>query len=234
MATSQEELTSAVNVDIAEGGKVVLIVGPEERRLCVSVSSLKNVSKVFHTTFGPHFSEGQNLGDISSGPKEVQMPEDNADAIEIICSMMHFCNVPQEVGLDLMLHIAIAADKFDCSIVLQHASMLWLDLKKPKNLAELARLMAASYILNNSKTFSQVTLAMAFGHRDSYLALEEQEIGLHSSVLLRICCTFLSLVSPTENPLLTPLIRSARRAAESVTHRNRADTGPKGYQLRLR
>jgi hypothetical protein len=54
--------------------------------------------------------------------------------------------------------------------------------------------MAASYLLDNSKAFSQVTLAMAFGHGDSYLALEEQDIGLDSSVLLRICCMFLSLV----------------------------------------
>lgn len=192
MSNAQEKLTSAVNVDIAENGNVVLIVGPEERRLRVSASSLANVSKVFHTMFGPHFSEGQDLNDISSGPKEVHMPEDNPEAIEIICSIMHFRSILQEVGPDLMLDIAIAADKFDCSVVLQHASILWLDPKKSKNLVELARLMAASYLLDNSKAFSQVTLAMAFGHGDSYLALEEQDIGLDSSVLLRICCMFLS------------------------------------------
>jgi hypothetical protein len=194
MSTTQEKLTSAVNVDIAENGNVVLIVGPEERRLRVSASSLANVSKVFHTMFGPHFSEGQDLGDISSGPKEVYMPEDNPDAIEIICSIMHFRSILQEVGPDLMLRIAIAADKFDCSIVLQHASMLWLDLKKSKNVIELACLMAALYLLDNSEAFSQVTLAMAFGYGESYLVLEEQDIGLDLSVLLRICCTFLSLV----------------------------------------
>jgi hypothetical protein len=194
MPTTQEKLTSAVNVDIAENGNVVLIVGPEERRLRVSASSLANVSKIFHTMFGPHFSEGQDLGDISSGPKEVYMPEDNPDAIEIICSIMHSRSILQEVGPDLMLRIAIAADKFDCSIVLQHASMLWLDPKKSENLVELAHLMAASYLLNNSKAFSQVTLVMGFGHGNSYLALEEQEIGLDSSVLLRVCRTFLSLV----------------------------------------
>lgn len=191
MSTTQEEkLTSASNIDIAENGNVVLIVGSEERRLRVSASSLANVSKVFRSMFGPNFSEGQDLSDIRSGPKEVHMPEDNADAIEVICSMMHFRSVTQEIGPDLMLHIAIAADKFDCGIVLQHASILWLDPKKSMNLVELARLMAASYLLDNSKAFSQVTLAMAFGHGDSYLALEEQDIGLDSCVILRICCTF--------------------------------------------
>jgi hypothetical protein len=190
MSTTQEELSSASNIDIAKDGDVVLIVDSEKRRLRVSTSSLANVSKVFRTMFGPNFSEGQILADISSGPKEVHMPEDNADAIEVICSIIHFRSIPQEVGPDLMLHIAIAADKFDCGIVLQHASISWLDPGKSQNIVELARLMAASYLLDNSKAFSQVTLAMAFRHGDSYLALEEQDIGLGSSVLLRISCTF--------------------------------------------
>jgi hypothetical protein len=124
MTNTQKELTPAVDVDIAEDGNVVLIVGTEERRLRVSSSSLTNVSKVFRTMFGPHFSEGQNLGDISRGPKEVHMPEDNADAIEIICSLMHFRGVPEEIEPDLMLQVAVATDKFDCGIVLQHASKL--------------------------------------------------------------------------------------------------------------
>jgi hypothetical protein len=130
MSTTEQQMTSAVNVDIAADGNVVLLVGPEGRRLRVSASSLANVSKVFRTMFGPYFSEGQDLSDISSGPKEVHMPDDNADAIEIICSMMHFRSVPQEVGPDLMLDIAIVVDKYDCGIVLQHASILWLDPKK--------------------------------------------------------------------------------------------------------
>jgi hypothetical protein len=33
MSNAQEKLTSAVNVDIAKNGNIVLIVGPEERRL---------------------------------------------------------------------------------------------------------------------------------------------------------------------------------------------------------
>jgi hypothetical protein len=190
MSTTQEETTLASNINIATNGNDILIVGSEERRLRVSASSLANVSKVFRAMFGPNFSEGQDLSDTRSGLKEVHMSDDNADAMEVICSIIHFRSVPQEVGPDLMLHIAIAADKFDCSIVLQHASIIWLDPKKSMSLVELARLMAASYLLDNPKAFSQVTLAMVFGHGDSYLALEEQDIGLDSCVLLRICCTF--------------------------------------------
>jgi hypothetical protein len=190
MSTTQEETTLASNINIATNGNAILIVGSEERRLRVSASSLANVSKVFRAMFGPNFSEGQDLSDTRSGLKEVHMSDDNADAMEVICSIIHFRSVPQEVGPDLMLHIAIAADKFDCSIVLQHASIIWLDPKKSMSLVELARLMAASYLLDHPKAFSQITLAIVFGHGDSYLALEEQDIGLDSCVLLRICCTF--------------------------------------------
>jgi hypothetical protein len=190
MSTTQEETTLASNINIATNGNAILIVGSEERRLRVSASSLANVSKVFRAMFGPNFSEGQDLSDTRSGLKEVHMSDDNADAMEVICSIIHFRSVPQEVGPDLMLHIAIAADKFDCSIVLQHASIIWLDPKKSMSLVELARLMATSYLLDNPKAFSQVTLAMVFSHRDSYLALEEQDIGLDSCVLLKICYTF--------------------------------------------
>jgi hypothetical protein len=151
MSTTPEELTSFVDVDIAKDGNVVLVVGLEERRLRLSASLLANVSKVFRAMFGPNFSEGQDLGNISSGPKEVHMPEGNADAIEIICSMMHFRSVPREVGPDLMLHIAITADKFDCGIVLQHASILWLDPRTSSSL----------HVLWLPRTFSTIPKPLA-------------------------------------------------------------------------
>jgi hypothetical protein len=191
MDTMQNELSTALNVDIAEDGDVILVVGPDKRRLRVLTSLLSNVSTVFRTMFGPHFSEGQNMGDTSSGPKEVHMPDDNADAIETICSLIHFRSVPDEIEPDLVLYVAVAADKFDCGIVLQHASRLWLDPKNSKDLIELARLMAASYLLDDPKAFNQVTLAMSFGHANSYLTLAEEDLGLDSSILLRICCMFL-------------------------------------------
>lgn len=192
----------ASTVDIANDGDVVLVVGPDERRLRVSSSSLASASKVFRSMFSPHYSEGQNLGDISSGLKEVPMPEDDADAMEIICSLIHFRSVPEEIDASLMLQIAVAADKFDCGIVLQHASIVWADRTKSKGLVELAQLMAASYLLDNSKAFSKVTLAMVFLHRDSYLALAEQDVGLDLSVLLRICCMFPQLLRPTSYLIL--------------------------------
>ncbi|KAH6625532.1 hypothetical protein C7974DRAFT_455732 [Boeremia exigua] len=182
------ERSSTSTVDIADNSDVILIVGPKEKRLRVSSLSLANASKVFRSMFGPHFREGQKLGDSSSCIREVPMPEDNADAMEIICNIIHFRSVPENINADLLLHAAIEADKFNCRNVVHHASTLWLNQAESKELIELAQLMASSYLLNNSRAFGQITLKMIFCHQGSYLPLAEQEIGLDLTVLLRICC----------------------------------------------
>lgn len=182
--------SSAPLVAIADDGNVILVVGPDERRLRVSSASLANASKVFSRMFGPHFSEGNSLDDVGSGPKEVHMPEDDADAMEIICSMMHFREVPDVIEPGVMLLVAIAADKFDCRTVLQYISTIWLNPKESSNLTDLAHLMAAAYLLDNRKAFSRITSAMTFRHGGSYLILTEQDVGLDSGIILKICCTF--------------------------------------------
>jgi hypothetical protein len=187
-------MSPASIVNISDDGDVILVVGPDKRKLRVSSCLLAKTSKVFNTMFGPHYSEGQNLGDTSTGPKEVQLPEDDADAMEIICSLMHFRGIPENIETGLILLVAVAADKFDCRIVLQYASVAWLNPEKSKNLTELANLMAASYLLDNPKAFSHITSAMAFNHGGSYLALAEQDMGLDLCILLRICCMVSRLI----------------------------------------
>jgi hypothetical protein len=68
------------------------------------------VYSVYSRILSLHYSEGQNLGDISSGPKEVHMLEDDADAMEIICSMTCFRSIPERIESDLILLVAVAAD----------------------------------------------------------------------------------------------------------------------------
>jgi hypothetical protein len=58
MLTALNELSSASSVNIADDGDIILVVGPDRRRLWVSFQSLRNVFRVFHNIFGPHYSEG--------------------------------------------------------------------------------------------------------------------------------------------------------------------------------
>ena len=98
--------------DIALDGDVVFLVGTEEKRLRV-YSLFKDTSKYFNALLGPHFSEGQNLGNKSL--TEIPLLDDNAEAMAIIFNIIHGRNsvVRESPDPDEILQIAIAADKFD-------------------------------------------------------------------------------------------------------------------------
>jgi BTB/POZ domain len=102
--------SSASIVEIATNGDITLVVGPEKRKLQVNSCVLKNASKVFNAMLGPQFREGQDLH--GNSPKEIIMPDDNADALTIICRILHLRNdsIPDSRTPSEVLQIAIAAD----------------------------------------------------------------------------------------------------------------------------
>ncbi|KAF2000416.1 hypothetical protein P154DRAFT_492065 [Amniculicola lignicola CBS 123094] len=186
MATQNSDIPSTSVVEIATNGDVILVVGPEEKRLQVCSSVLKNASKYFKNMFGPHFSEGQDL--TTSSPKEIPMPEDDANVLEIICNIIHLRNddVPEAVSPTKALGLAVAADKFECVVAVKHASTLWLKPREVQDITELGRLVAAAYILDSTRAFSDITLCMVLHHKDSYLSLAGEDLGLDESVVWHV------------------------------------------------
>lgn len=161
--------------DIATDGDVILVVGPERRKLRVHSFILKNVSMVFNAMFGPHFKEGQGLG--GAYPKEIPLPEDSADALELICCVIHSRNdaVPYSLSPSEVLQVAIAADKYDCTVGLKFAGESWLIHNDIENTVELGRLMAAAYIFDSAHAFWKITLELIFRHEGSYLQLIDED-----------------------------------------------------------
>jgi hypothetical protein len=192
MTTENQNETLDSVVEIATRGDVILIVGPQERRIQVSSSVLKNASKYFNAMFGPNFSEGQNLG--GNNPKEISMPDDDASALEIICNTLHLRNnaVPETLAPSRVLDIAVAADKLDCVVALKLASKLWL---KPRDLesSQLGQLMAAAYVLGNDEGFKEVTHALLLRHKGSFLPLADEDVGLLDYVPWQTFCKHLVL-----------------------------------------
>ncbi|KAF2495477.1 hypothetical protein BU16DRAFT_390775 [Lophium mytilinum] len=176
MATEDADQSSTAVVEIARNGNVILVVGPRERRLQVCSTVLKNASKYFNAMFGPHFSEGQDLR--VARPKEVPMPEDDANVLEILCNIIHHRNdaVPETLSGTEVFDVAVAADKFDCVVAIKHASTLWLNPREIQDVIELGHLMATAYILDNAQAFSEITLAMMLRHKESYLPLADEEL----------------------------------------------------------
>jgi hypothetical protein len=189
-ATKSSNDSLVTRAEIATNGDVVLVVGPHSKKIRVCSSILENASKYFRTMFGPHFAEGKDLN--SNDPKEILMPYDNANALEIICNIMHLRNdaVPRSLSPNDIFEVAVAADKFDCVVALEHASTLWLNPKGVTGISEFGYLMAAAYILDNAQAFSDITLSMVLHHADSFLPLAEQVIGLIDFVPWKALCKY--------------------------------------------
>ena len=174
MKTEELNDSSASIEEIATNSDIILVVGPEKRKLQVNSCVLKNASKVFNAMFGPHFREGQDLH--GNYPKEIPMLDDNADALTIICRILHLRNdsISDSLTPNEVLQIAIAADKFDCVMRLKAHTAKWLNSGNMQDILELGRLSVASYILDNAWAFGQLTYAMIFRSRDSYIPLASE------------------------------------------------------------
>jgi hypothetical protein len=175
MKTEEISDSSLVStVEIATNIDIILVVGPEKRKLQVNSCVLKNASKVFNAMFGPHFREGQDVH--GNSPKEISMPDDNADALTIICRILHLRNdsIPDSLTPSEILQIAIAADKFDCVMRLQFHTAQWLNPGNTQDILELGRLAVASYILDNAWAFGQLTFTMISRSTDSYIPLADE------------------------------------------------------------
>lgn len=175
MATERKSEEPPTMSEISAGGDITFVVGPEETRLRVCSTILKNASKYFSALLGPNFREGQDIG--KGIPKEILLPEENAQSLEIIFNVLHLRNeaVPKSLSPISILEIAIAADKFDCTVAMQHVSTIWLSPKKVTDAQELGRLMTAAYVFDNAEAFSDVTRWIIMHHQNSYLALMDSE-----------------------------------------------------------
>ncbi|KAF5674644.1 hypothetical protein FCIRC_7709 [Fusarium circinatum] len=164
-------------LEIVPDGDVILVVGPEKTKLLVKSPLLMAASKPFSIMLGPNWKEGHDMRH-SDGPFELLLPDDDATALKIICSVIHFQNdkIPQTLPASDVLAVAIAADKYDCLNALQFASNAWLrELKvKPR---DLMLLTAAAYLFQDAQAFREITSVLVLNHEGTYLALSGEETG---------------------------------------------------------
>jgi hypothetical protein len=159
-------------VDIAHDGDLLLIVGKEEVRLRVYSQCLKTASSVFSAMFGPHWIEGQNLS--TESPTEVVLWEDDADAMDIICCVIHHRTalVPDRLTSTKILQIAIEVDKYDLTSTFRWVSPEWLKPSSTKeDLVHTGHLLAAAFLLNDSDAFMALIMKLIVDYGGSYLSL---------------------------------------------------------------
>jgi len=180
------ERNDSATADIALNGDVILVVGAGLKRLKAYSCVLKSASKVFSAMLGPRFSEGQRLNDNES--TEIDMPEDDAEAMEIMLNVIHGCNNAVDDGLNgsQILRVAITADKFDCKVALSFAIKVWLNCANITDSNQLWRLLKAAYWFDNAKSFEEISLGLILHHRGSYLKLWAKD-NIDTDILIRIC-----------------------------------------------
>jgi hypothetical protein len=185
MENPRDTQTNTV-VEIAPDGDLILIVGPEEAKLLVHSMLLKAVSKPFSVIFRPDWKEGRDLLD-RDGPAELLLPEDNAAALKIICSVIHHRNteVPRTLAAGDILAVAVTADKYDCVDALRFASESWLRLSTDES-GNLMLLAAAAYLFQNAQAFKEITRALILDYNGPYLALLCEEV--ESAMTWRVFC----------------------------------------------
>ena len=128
MATSHKMLLNSATIAIDPEGDVVLLVGDTmaKARLLVSSKVLRLASSVFAAMLGPHFLEGDSL--VSGRGCEIELPEDDPDAMTLICNCIHFRGnaVPSKVAFTTLKAFAILSDRYDFTKALSSWSALWL------------------------------------------------------------------------------------------------------------
>lgn len=162
---------------ITSDGDTILVIGPDEARLCVQSCLLQAASKVFKAMFGPHYKEGQRSG-LSGSMKEIPLPEDDVDAMTIICAVIHHRNdmILGEMSSSKVLQISVVADKYDCKVALKHATHHWLDHQNVVSMEELMELMTAAYLLDQAEAFSAITYTLMMKHTGSYLSFAQDQM----------------------------------------------------------
>jgi hypothetical protein len=204
------ENTQAALSEISAEGDVILVLS-QNKRLHVCSVILRNASAYFENRLGRNWSEGQDLS--RTNPKEVPLLHDDADAVEIICNVVHHRNdvIPVRLDPQKMFELAITVDTLMCDVALKHASMLWLKPSGNECLKDLGYLMGAAYILRNAEAFNDITLAMILRHKGSYLSMFQEIPGLEVYIPRDTMCKYQSrrIIEHT-NAVVTDLLEERR------------------------
>jgi hypothetical protein len=138
--------------------------GDSIRSILVSSKALSLASPVFAAMMGPRFREGQRsaLGTLDPIP----LPDDDADAMIILCHIFHFSYsaLPARVDLDLFKNLALLCDKYDCVTSLRFISEQWLLMwENTTKKEELETLLFISYLFDRAERFSALSTKIVKG-----------------------------------------------------------------------
>ena len=153
--------------DVDPDGDVYLVLPGKEMRVSSKVLSV--ASTVFKALLSPKFLEGQALS--SQLPGRVALPDDDAEAMLVICKVLHHCyhfSIPNP-KLEFMVKVAIASDKYDCTAAMSQWSSVQLRglIRRATSSTNQGKLLLTSYVLQDYQGFMQITKLMCYSPSES-------------------------------------------------------------------
>jgi hypothetical protein len=149
------------------------VIGATTKRFSVSATVLKLASRYFDRLFYGHMAEAQAFANAKT--VTVNLDGDDPSAVEVILRVLHHQKQDSSVNLDLVLlaKIALHADKYDVSAVLEPWITQWLDTLQPtgKDPIDIGFFLLATYGVRARSKFSMA----------SSLALRELAEGFEGS-----------------------------------------------------
>ncbi|KAK3492188.1 uncharacterized protein B0T23DRAFT_441661 [Neurospora hispaniola] len=172
------------NREISATGDIILVVGAPDSedpqlRLRVQSTILREASTVFRTMLSPPWVESQGIS--AENPKEIQLPEDEPKAMEVVCLALHFRNNLmnphwlEEQGGQRMLHVAILIDKYDLKAPMKLITDIWFRQSMGCITEESIYRMAAAWTLEEEKFFAQYSWIVMITYPGPYAKLLSDE-----------------------------------------------------------
>lgn len=147
-------------VKIDPGGDVIFILSCDQLtvRLLVSSKVLSLASSVFAAMFSPRFKEGSSLD--PDCPFEVPLPEDDPEAMTLLCNCLHFRtdHIPRNLEFSLLKALAILCDKYNVAKAIAAWNILWLQEWETSECEDgIEELLVVIYALDCAETFARMS-----------------------------------------------------------------------------
>jgi hypothetical protein len=166
----------ATTVKIDPNGDVLLEIPLEQgkTRLLVSSHCLGLASPVFSTMFNSRMKEGINNRPPSLTPYPLPLPEDDPEAMTLLCNIIHHrvVDIPRNPSLTCLKKLAVLCNKYDCLSICSAWGELWLAARMEPSLAnEFNELLCVAYILDIPEAFSRISWKILEAQRGSFVSL---------------------------------------------------------------
>ncbi|KAM0201833.1 hypothetical protein ACHAPA_010980 [Fusarium lateritium] len=150
---------------VGKAGDVILVVGPEQRKIQVSSHFLEHISPVFRAMLDSCTMEGNVLRNgVEGSPVLIIFPEDDSQAMLRILRCLYGADPCGQPSAAEVKDIAILADKYNVTERLKYFGLYWLQVPVYKNthlfLAEAWDVLVAAYLLKADSTFFYTSQAI--------------------------------------------------------------------------